>query len=273
MKSYHYHTVLSIAGSDSGGGAGIQADLKTVSALGCFGTTAITAITVQNTLGVQDVHCIPAAIVSGQIRAVMDDLQPAAVKIGMVPDQEVAEAVVEALRGYAVPVVFDPVLISSSGRRLVTDETIKVFRSKLLPLCTLITPNISEAVALAGTSINGLDDMKVAAHRLVGMGCKAVLITGGHLAGPHLHDVFVDHQGLEQVLTSHFIQSTNLHGTGCTLSSAVAALLARGLSLMEAIWEGIQYVQAAIEQGKDVQIGAGTGPLNHFYNPQQLIKS
>lgn len=273
MKRYRYHTVLSIAGSDSGGGAGIQADLKTVSALGCFGTTAITAITVQNTLGVQDVHSIPAAIVSGQIRAVMDDLQPAAVKIGMVPNQEVAEAIVEALREYAVPVVFDPVLISSSGRKLVPDETIEVYRSKLLPHCTLITPNISEAIALTGTPIRGLDDMKVAAQQLVNMGCQAALITGGHLAGPHLHDVLVDHQGLEQVFTSRFIQSTNLHGTGCTLSSAVAALLAQGLSLVEAIREGIRYVQAAIEQGKDVQIGAGTGPVNHFYNPQQLIKS
>ncbi|GAB3176258.1 bifunctional hydroxymethylpyrimidine kinase/phosphomethylpyrimidine kinase [Telluribacter humicola] len=273
MKSYRYHTILSIAGSDSGGGAGIQADLKTFSALGCFGTTAITAITVQNTLGVQDVHCIPAGIVSGQIKAVLDDLQPAAVKIGMVPNLEVAEAIVEALREYPVPVIFDPVLISSSGHKLVTDETIEVYRSKLLPLCTLITPNISEAMALTGTPINGLDDMKVAARQLVSMGCKAALITGGHLTGSHLHDVLVDHQGLEQVFTSQFIQSTNLHGTGCTLSSAVAAWVARGLSLVEAVREAIQYVQEAIEQGKDVQVGAGNGPLNHFYNPHKLNKS
>lgn len=272
MKNYQYKTVLSIAGSDSGGGAGIQADLKTFSALGCYGTTAITAITVQNTLGVHDVHVVSAAIVEQQIKAVLDDIKPAGIKIGMVPNKEVAEAIAKTLQLVKVPVVFDPVLISSSGRKLSIDETMQVFIEKLFPLCTLITPNMNEATALTGVSINNLDDMKKAARQLLKTGCKGVLVTGGHLKGGELHDFFVDHSGREKVFTSSFIESRNLHGTGCTLASAIAALLAKGNTLENAIEEAIAYVQNTIEHGKDVKTGEGAGPLNHFYNPQKLNK-
>lgn len=271
MTLSHYASVLTIAGSDSGGGAGIQADLKTFSALGCFGTSAITAITVQNTMGVTGIHSIPAAIVQGQIIAVMDDIQPAAIKIGMVHSTELAMAISDTLQACRnTPVVFDPVMVATSGDKLIKEDTAYILKKVLFPLMTLITPNIDEAEILAGKRITNLDEMRSAAHALLHTGCAAVLLKGGHLKGRRLYDVYVSAQGEEQIFESDYIESENTHGTGCTLSSAIAAYLALGEDLAGAISKARIYVHHAILHGKDVKTGQGHGPLNHFFNPFKL---
>jgi hydroxymethylpyrimidine/phosphomethylpyrimidine kinase len=271
---YSYASVLSIAGSDSGGGAGIQADLKTFSALGCFGTSAITAITVQNTLGVFDIHSIPPNIVREQIKVVMDDIKPAAVKIGMVHTAVLAHAIAEVLKDYpSVPVIFDPVMVSTSGHKLIEDETIDALKSALFPLANLITPNLDEAELLTGMKIDGLDEMIAAAKALVLNGCNAVLIKGGHLIGPILYDVFFDREGYQKIFESKAILTCNTHGTGCTLSAAIAAYLTLGYGLPEAVSKARHYLRQALEHGKDVKTGQGYGPLNHFFNPEKLIQN
>jgi len=273
MSKYRYPVVLSIAGSDSGGGAGIQADLKTMSALGCFGTTAITAVTVQNTLGVSGIHLIPVAFVKAQIKAVMDDLKPSAVKIGMVPSAELAIAIAEVLAVYPkVPIVFDPVMVATSGRRLIESDTIAVFKKELFPLAQIVTPNLDEAAILAEIEINTLADMKAAAVRIMQYGCNAVLVKGGHLKGPNLFDVYLDKHGDERIFRSTAIDTPNTHGTGCSLSSAIASFIALGYNLNKAVMQSKLYVQHAIEHGTDVKTGSGHGPLNHFFDPQKLMK-
>lgn len=273
MKKYKYASVLTVAGSDSGGGAGIQADLKTFSALGCFGTSAITAITIQNTMGVKGIHSVPADIVAGQIAAVMEDIKPAAIKIGMVHSVDLAYAISDSLQKYSeVPVVFDPVMVATSGDKLIEDNTVNVIKNVLFPLSQLITPNLDEAVVLTGQAINNEQDMKEAASALIKMGCKAVLLKGGHLKGENIFDVYADEQGKMVLFTSPYIHSNNVHGTGCTLSSAIAAYLAMNYSMPDAIVKGREYILKAIDEGKDVQTGQGNGPLNHFFNPQKLKK-
>ncbi|GAB3528617.1 bifunctional hydroxymethylpyrimidine kinase/phosphomethylpyrimidine kinase [Pontibacter brevis] len=272
MKNYKYPAVLTIAGSDSGGGAGIQADLKTFSALGCFGTSAITAITVQNTCGVTGIHSIPADIVQGQIKAVMDDIKPAAIKIGMVHSADLVQAIAEQLKNYAVPVVLDPVMVATSGDKLIEDNTIALLKKELLPLAELATPNLDEAEILAGRQIKDVAGMKDAAHLILETGCRSVLVKGGHLQGPRLYDVYLHQNGDMRVFQSEAIASKNTHGTGCTLSSAIAAFLAMRVELTEAIEQAREYVHHAIDQGKDVQTGEGHGPLNHFFQPQKLQK-
>jgi hydroxymethylpyrimidine/phosphomethylpyrimidine kinase len=270
---YKYAAVLTIAGSDSGGGAGIQADLKTFSALGCYGTSAITAVTVQNTLGVTDVHNIPAQIVQGQITAVMDDIRPSAIKIGMVQSAGLAIAIASALKAYRdVPVIFDPVMVSTSGYRLIENNTIAAFMKELFPLTELITPNLNEAEILAEMKINTIDDMKEAATRIIKSGCSAVLVKGGHMKGSDLFDVYLDKNGFEKVFTSTAIASQNTHGTGCTLSSAIASFIALGNDMITAIEKAIAYVHSAITFGQDVKTGEGHGPLNHFFQPEKMIK-
>jgi hydroxymethylpyrimidine/phosphomethylpyrimidine kinase len=270
---YSYASVLSIAGSDSGGGAGIQADLKTFSALGCFGTSAITAVTVQNTLGVFDIHSIPPNIVREQIRVVMADIKPAAVKIGMVHTAVLAHSIAAVLKDYAsVPVIFDPVMVSTSGHKLIEDDTIEALKSSLFPLASLITPNLDEAELLTGMKINDLEDMKAAAKVLVSNGCNAVLIKGGHLTGPILYDVFLDSGGYQEIFESEAILTYNTHGTGCTLSAAIAAYLTLGNELPEAVFKARLYLRQALENGKNVKTGQGYGPLNHFFNPEKLIQ-
>jgi len=271
MKRYTYPSVLTIAGSDSGGGAGVQADLKTFSALGCFGTSAITAVTVQNTMGVTGIHSIPAEIVQGQIRAVMDDIQPSAVKIGMVHSTELAIVIRDTLAAYPnTPVIFDPVMVATSGDKLIKDDTVSVLKTVLFPLMALITPNIDEAEILAGQKISNLAEMQIAAKALLQTGCAAVLLKGGHLKGSKVYDVYLSRDGEEQVFESEYIESNNVHGTGCTLSSAVAAYLALNNNMADAISKARTYVYQAILQGKDVKTGHGHGPLNHFFNPQKL---
>jgi hydroxymethylpyrimidine/phosphomethylpyrimidine kinase len=274
MYKYKYPVVLSIAGSDSVGGAGIQADLKTISALGCFGTTAITAITAQNTLTVSGIHPVPVDIVKAQIKAVMDDIKPAAIKIGMVHSATVATAIAETLSYYPnVPVIFDPVMVATSGDRLITNDTIEIFKQQLFPLAELVTPNLDEAAILAGmAAIKTIDAMKEAAVAIMRYKCKAVLIKGGHLKGADLFDIYLDKNGQEYIFQSTAIDTINTHGTGCSLSSAIASFIALGNDLHTSISKGKEYIQQAIAQGKDVKTGEGHGPLNHFFKPQKLIK-
>lgn len=270
---FKYPSVLTIAGSDSGGGAGIQADIKTISALGCFATCAITAVTVQNTLGVTGIHSIPAEVVRDQIKVVMDDIRPDVIKIGMIHNKELAIIIAETLRQYpTVAVIFDPVMVASSGDILIEDETIDALKECLFPLATLLTPNIDEAILLSGLMIRNVDDMKEAAHRILQTTCEAVLLKGGHLLGDTVFDLYIDQSGKELLFKSDYISTHNIHGAGCTLSSAIAAYRAIGYPIEEAVQQAHVYVHEAIKHGKDVKTGGGNGPLNHFYNPQKLIK-
>lgn len=273
MEIYKYPAVLTIAGSDSGGGAGIQADLKTFSALGCYGTSAITAVTVQNTVGVSGIHSIPAEIVGQQIQAVMNDIKPVAIKIGMIHTTEQAITIANIFKIYPeVPVIFDPVMVSSSGYKLMENSTIAALKTELFPLAALVTPNLDEAMLITDMNISTVEDMEVAAACFLKLGCNAVLIKGGHLKGVNLYDVYRDKNGLKHQLKSDFINSNNTHGTGCTLSSATAAYMALGNDMLTSIEKAKSYVHHAIEYGKDVRTGSGHGPLNHFFDPQKMVK-
>ncbi|MBS7562936.1 bifunctional hydroxymethylpyrimidine kinase/phosphomethylpyrimidine kinase [Mucilaginibacter sp. Bleaf8] len=270
---HQYLPVLTIAGSDSGGGAGIQADMKTFAALGCYGTSAITAITVQNTLGVSAIHPVPAEIVAGQIAAVINDIKPKAIKIGMLPNAETIRAVARLLKSYpGTPVILDPVSVASSGYKLMNEEAVGILQQELFPLATLLTPNLPEAAMLTGLPVANLADMYSAASRILKSGCKAVLLKGGHLTGNKLYNVYVDESGYRQQFESDYIASVSTHGTGCTLSSAITAYLARGLGLIQAIEQAGTYVNNAIAHGKAVKTGEGNGPLNHFFAPEPAIK-
>ncbi len=255
--------VLSIAGSDPSGGAGIQADIKTVTALGGYAATAITALTIQNTGGVRGVFPVPAATVAEQIAAVMDDIEPQAVKIGMVNDAAIVHAIAGAIRKYAPRhVVFDPVMVSTSGHRLIEDEMTEVLENELIPLATLITPNMSEAEVLWRRPIGTVGLMETAAAELAERYETSVLIKGGHLSGGMMCDVMC-HAGAIHRFSAARIATRNLHGTGCTLSSAIATLLAQGLDMREAVGEAKRYVSKAIEAGSRMTIGHGNGPLWH----------
>ena len=269
-----YPIVLSIAGSDSSGGAGIQADLKTFSALGVYGTTAITAITAQNTLGVHAQHPIPAEMVYNQIVAVLDDLHPSFVKIGMLSNPEIVLAVAEALSKYPLSIVLDPVMVSSSGHRLLSVEAQEVIKQKLLPMATLITPNLPEMEALTGLPLSTYEEKEKAARCLMNSGAKAILLKGGHQEGEVKTDILFSNSatGIQSTLfTSETVATRNIHGTGCTLSSAITAFLARGLALEEAIVEAKKYISNAIQSGANIAIGHGFGPVNHGFNPLKMI--
>lgn len=257
---------LTIAGSDSGGGAGIQADLKTFAALGVYGTSAITAITAQNTLGVSAIHDVPARIVSAQIRAVLDDIGAAAIKIGMLSRPQTIAAVAGALGGFGhVPVVLDPVMIATSGAVLIADEAILALKRDLMPGAALVTPNLHEAAFLTGMPVaTSLAQMQAQAQALIAAGAQAVLLKGGHGDGAQSIDLFLDRSRQFEVSAPR-IATTNTHGTGCTLSSAIAAFLARGLPLADAVREAKTYVTAAIAAADRLKIGQGHGPLHHFH--------
>ncbi|MCF0073376.1 bifunctional hydroxymethylpyrimidine kinase/phosphomethylpyrimidine kinase [Dyadobacter sp. CY261] len=266
-----YPTVLTIAGSDSGGGAGIQADLKTIAALGAFGTSAITALTAQNTQGVRAIHPVPPAFLQEQLEAVFEDITIDAVKIGMVNTVEVAEVIAQILDRFKPGfVVFDPVMVSTSGSKLIRDETVSVLWNELFPRVDLITPNLDEGEILLGGQIRTAAAMKGAAIQMVEKGCRAVLLKGGHLIGATIYDVLAQ-QGQEVlILESDYIDSRNVHGTGCTLSSAIATYAARGNSLAESIIFAKDYIAGAIRAGKDVITGHGPGPLNHSFSPLSM---
>ena len=263
-----YPRVLSIAGSDSGGGAGIQADLKTFSALGCYGMTAITAVTAQNTLGVTAIHGVPVEVLKAQICAVMDDIGVDALKIGMLHSPELVRVVAWAIDEYRIErVVLDPVMVATSGDRLIAEETIAVLVGELFHRVTLVTPNLDEAALLLGGAISSIAALDDAAARLLALGAHAVLLKGGHLPGDEVVDVLAMRGEALQRLQSSRIASGNVHGTGCTLSSAIAAGLALGLSLPQAVAEARRYVLQAIAAGAQVHTGGGHGPLNHGHAP------
>ncbi len=263
--------VLVIAGSDSGGGAGIQADIKAVTALGGFAATALTALTAQNTQGVFGVHPVPVAFIRQQIAVVMEDIGADVIKTGMLGDVATIEAVCAALADYApgVPVVLDPVMVAKGGHALLADDAVGVLRRRLLPLARVITPNLPEAEALSGVRIVNVDDMKVAAQVLLSLGVPAVLLKGGHLEGDALTDLLATPEGIE-AFTSERIQTRHTHGTGCTTASAVAAGLAQGMSLRDAVVRARAYVRAAILAAPGY--GAGHGPLDHgvTFDPSRL---
>lgn len=264
-----YPCILSIAGSDCSGGAGIQADLKTISALGGYAATAITAITVQNTTGVRAIHAVPPVYVRGQIEVVMEDIRPDAVKIGMINEVEIVKVIASCLRRYQPRyVVFDPVMVSTSGHKLIEDDAVSALTRELMPLSSLITPNLSEAEVLTGHSINNVEEMKAAAPDLLKFGCGAVLLKGGHLEGGKMCDVLqIAGEDEPHLFVSDKIESKNTHGTGCTLSSAIATFLTLGYDMPQAVERAKAYVTGGINAGKEVHIGEGHGPLNHFYAP------
>ena len=264
----HYARVLTIAGSDSGGGAGIQADLKTFAALGCYGMTAITALTAQNTKGVQGIHGIPAEFLKAQIQSVMDDIGVDSLKIGMLHAPEIVDVVAWAIDHYQLKnVVLDPVMVATSGDRLIASETVQVLVRELFPRASLITPNLDEAVLLLGREISDASVLETAGRDLLAMGARAVLLKGGHLPGDDVMDLLVQPNTPSERLSSRRIQSRNVHGTGCTLSSAIAAYLALGLGLSEAVHCARQFIVQAIAHGADITTGHGHGPLNHGFAP------
>ena len=317
MQRKHYTRVLTIAGSDSGGGAGVQADIKTISALGCYAASAITAVTVQNTMGVSDVHPIPADIVEGQIRAVLDDIGADAVKIGMLQSREITRRIAAVLGEYPIRnIVLDPVMVSTSGHRLIEPEAVEALVSCLMPLARVITPNIPEAeILLGGKRLSDQASLSEAAVELSRLTGASVLLKAGHLAPEPdgaesgagcraeyeaecraeseclsgaesgaksaaesrvkseadsgtmvLTDYFYDAERGELIeLPSQAIQTVNTHGTGCTMSSALAAHLAKGCSLQEAARGAKAYIAGAIADGAAYEIGHGHGPVNHFF--------
>lgn len=263
-----YISALSIAGSDPSGGAGLQADLKTFSALGVYGATAITAVTVQNTVGVKYVYALPTQVVYDQIVTVMEDIMPDAVKIGMVNDAATLDAIVRALTLHRPKyLVVDPVMVSTSGCSLMQEDALKVMKERLLPMADIVTPNLPEAWTLAGTD-SSVDD---AAQSILRLGVKALLIKGGHAEGKTKTDYLyvVSESGVKRTeYSSDTVETFNTHGTGCTLSSAIAAMLARGYDMEEAVRRAKDYLTGALEAGADVVVGHGHGPVCHFYSRQ-----
>lgn len=258
--------VLSIAGSDSSAGAGIQADLKTVAALGGYAATVITAVTAQNTLGVHHILPLPCQSVHAQLHAVLTDLCPQAVKIGMLPHEDIILQVADDLQPYQpLPIVCDPVMISTSGRRLMDEQAIEALQSRLFPLCTLLTPNLQEAACLLQTTVGTVEEMETAAADLARRYGTSVLLKGGHLTGDVMTDVLYDaSRHTLHRYSSEKIDTPNLHGTGCTLSSAIATYLAQGETLPCSVLRAKQYMDKAIGRGLHLHVGHGNGPLGHF---------
>jgi len=268
MHQHHsYHKALTIAGSDSGGGAGIQADLKAFSANAVYGMSAITAITAQNTRGVQAIHPVPVAIIRQQIISVMEDIGTDAVKTGMLHSSAVIQTIREALEEYPPPhLVVDPVMVATSGDKLLEDEAIQTLIGVMLPMASLITPNLPEAEIILGRRIETPDQARQAAKDLAETGAKGILLKSGHARGKKLTDLLYlpEDDDLIEIPTQR-IDTHNTHGTGCTLASAIAAWLARGLSLREATRKGLEYTHQAIERGALYRLGHGKGPVHHFY--------
>ena len=256
-------TALTIAGSDSGGGAGIQADLKTFAAHGVYGTSAIAALTAQNTVGVNGVHVVPDDFVTAQIEAVVSDIGCDAVKTGMLANSTIVEAVGAAVEALELPnLVVDPVMVAKSGDHLLDDEAVHAVRWTLIRLARVVTPNIPEAQVLAKMSITSLDDMREAARRIAMLKPAAVVIKGGHLAGPEVVDILLE-GGVFHEWIGPRIEGPNTHGTGCTFASAIAAHLARGATVQEAVPAAKAYVEGAMRHG--IPLGKGHRPLNHFW--------
>ena len=269
--THQYFRVLTIAGSDSGGGAGIQADLKTFAALGCYGMTAITALTAQNTCGVRAIHGVPPDMLANQIDAVLQDIGVDAVKIGMLHSPDIVQAVADAIDRHAMPhVVLDPVMVATSGAVLIDSPAIAALVRELFGRAVLVTPNLDEASLLVGRPLTNEADMQFAAQDLLAKGARAVLLKGGHLAGDVVSDLLQVAGAAPHWMRAPRIATANTHGTGCTLSSAIAAHLALGLSLVDAVQAARAFVRSALAAGATVKTGQGSGPLNHGFAPQAM---
>ena len=269
--SARYPRVLSIAGSDSGGGAGVQADLKTFAALGCFGMTAITALTAQNTTGVRSIHAVPLQILADQIDAVVEDIGADAVKIGMLHSAPTVQAVADAIDRHQLRrVVLDPVMVATSGATLIDPPAVASLVRELFPRTALITPNLDEAALLVDRPLRSEADMEAAARELIARGANAVLVKGGHLEGDTVSDLLLLKDADPQWMRAPRIATANTHGTGCTLSSAIAAHLALGADLPQAVRQAREFVRGALQAGATVRTGAGSGPLNHGHAPQPM---
>ena len=258
---------LTIAGSDSSGGAGIQADLKTFTALGVYGASVVTALTAQNTRGVTGVHAAPADFIVEQLDAVFADLAPGAVKTGMLANAGIVVAVAARMeRHRGIPLVVDPVMVATSGDRLLTPDAVEAYRRRLFPLATIVTPNLPEAAALLDEPIAGdLATAERQARALLAFGPQAVLVKGGHATGREAIDVLASHNGIEH-LSARWIDTRNTHGTGCTLAAAIAALLARGLTPGAAVVGAKHFLTAALAAARTQSIGSGHGPVDHLFD-------
>lgn len=262
------YKALSIAGFDGSGGAGIQADLKTFSAFGCYGMTVLTALPVQNTQGVKSCYELPLTAIEEQLEAIFTDIRPDSIKIGMLFKTEIVEVVANFLKRHAVgiPLVLDPVITAKSGDLLLLPEALEALKSQLIPLATLITPNLPEAEALLDLSQSSENEMQTIAAHLLELGPAAVLLKGGHLQARHSNDLLLSKEGVHWLTSPRIAASNNTHGTGCTLSSAIASGLALGLDLFSACQTAKNYVFQAIVAAKDDKVGKGNGPVHHFYH-------
>ncbi|MDR2057519.1 MAG: bifunctional hydroxymethylpyrimidine kinase/phosphomethylpyrimidine kinase [Dysgonamonadaceae bacterium] len=270
-ETKRYPAALTIAGSDSGGCAGVQADIKTFSALGVFGASVVTAITAQNTTEVRNVEILSPEIIRQQAESVLDDITIDTIKTGMLPTPQIIEVVASIIDRYRPAIVIaDPVMVATNGARLAAASIIDAFREKLYSKITLITPNITEIEALSGITVRTESDFQPAAEVLLNQGCSAVLIKGGHLVSTYTTDVLFRHDKEPVIFSSPRIDSINLHGTGCTYSSAIAAYSALGMDLEMAIDAAKKYITSAIRQGKGIRTGKGYGPVNHFFDPKIL---
>lgn len=268
MKTYT--RVLTIAGSDSGGGAGIQADLKTISALGCYGLSVITALTAQNTLGVTAIYPVPPAFVAEQLKAVLGDIGADAVKIGMLHSPDIIRTIADTLTSFDVrTIVIDPVMVATSGDKLLQDDAIDALKTYLLPMATVITPNLPEAGVLLGRTLDTFDDLRQAANDLSGQYPGAVLVKGGHLLDRDSTDILCPKPGEQILFPTQRIVTPNSHGTGCTLSSAIAAGLAKGLPLRDAVEQAKTYLTGTLQAGAAYKLGHGHGPVHHFFSNWQ----
>jgi hydroxymethylpyrimidine kinase/phosphomethylpyrimidine kinase len=267
-----YNRVLTIAGSDSGGGAGIQADLKTIGANGCYGMSVVTALTAQNTVEVRGIYGVPIDFVRLQMEAVLTDIGTDAVKIGMLFSPELIATVADQLKKFKVAnIVLDPVMIAQSGDKLLQDEAIEALKNHLIPMAALITPNLPEASVLLGREINSLGMVSDAARELCRLGCTNVLIKGGHLEGEESDDcLYLGEKDEVIFLPAKRIETCNNHGTGCTLSSAVAANIAKGCDVVNAVRRAKEYITGAIGAGACYSLGQGHGPVHHFYQFEQI---
>ncbi len=254
---------LSIAGFDGSGGAGIQADLKTFSATGTYGMTVLTAIPVQNTCGVRSCYDIPILCIKEQLEAIFDDIRPDAIKIGMLFSSEIIELIASFLKNNAanIPIVLDPVMVAKSGDLLLQNNAVEVLKTKLIPIASIITPNLPEARAL----VSGSYEKKILAKKLLDLGCEAVLLKGGHEESNSSDDLFLS-SAAQEVLSAPRINSKNTHGTGCTLSAAIASFMAQGISTLDACIKAKAYLHHAILHSKDKSLGRGNGPVHHFHH-------
>lgn len=271
-QNQQYVRVLTIASSDSGGGAGVQADLKTFAALGCYGMSAIAGLTAQNTQTVTGIHVAPPEFLAAQIDAVAGDIGAHAVKIGMLFSAALMQATATALDRHALPhVVLDPVMVSATGATLIEPDAVRTLVAELFPRAALITPNLHEAALLLGRPVASAADLPAAAQALLQMGARAVLLKGGHLPGNQVVDLLLERGGEPQTMQAERVATRNVHGAGCTLSSAIAAFLAQGLPLRLAAEAGHSYTLDALKEGALVQTGHGVGPLNHGFAPRASL--